>query len=195
MNAALTEPFSPELESSLAVAATCIRAGGIIAYPTEAVFGLGCDPGNLQAVKRLLAMKQRDADKGLILIAAEPAQLAPYLARLTLELEHRLHSAWPGPVTWVVPAHESVSPLLRGAHATLAVRVTAHPVAAALCRRTDSALISTSANLAGQQPARNAAEVRAVFATALDYVLDAPVGAADRPTVIRDLLTARVLRG
>jgi L-threonylcarbamoyladenylate synthase len=194
MNPALAEPFPPALSQALAAAAACICAGGVIAYPTEAVFGLGCDPGNARAVRRVLAMKQRPAQKGLILIASEIAQLEPYLAPISAESEMRLRDQWPGPVTWLVPARASVSPLLRGAHATLAVRVTAHPVAAALCRQAGTALVSTSANLAGQPPAHSIEEVRAIFGSQLDSILDAPLGDADRPTVIRDLLTGEVVR-
>jgi len=171
-----------------------LQQGGVIAYPTEAVYGLGCDPNNHQAVERLLAIKQRSQDKGLILIAAEFQQLAPYLAEINMALKAKILATWPGPVTWLWPANPAVSNLLRGKHDTIAVRVTAHPVAAELCRVFGGALISTSANLSGKSPARTAEEVQAQFKHQLDYVLKGKVGGRAKPSEIRDALSGEVLR-
>ncbi|MGB5495457.1 MAG: Sua5/YciO/YrdC/YwlC family protein, partial [Sedimenticolaceae bacterium] len=109
-------------------AARVLRAGGVVAYPTEAVFGLGCDPLNRSAVLRLLAIKQRPMDKGLILIANRLEQLLPFLRPLDPKVEQRLQETWPGPVTWLLPAHPAAPRWLRGRHTKLAVRVTAHPL-------------------------------------------------------------------
>jgi len=171
-----------------------LQQGGVIAYPTEAVYGLGCDPNNHQAVERLLAIKQRSQDKGLILIAAEFQQLAPFLAEIDMALKEKILATWPGPITWLWPANPAVSSLLRGKHDTIAVRVTAHPVAAELCRVFGGALISTSANLSGKSPARTAEEVQAQFKHQLDYVLKGKVGGRAKPSEIRDALSGEVLR-
>ena len=175
-------------------AVDALARGGVVAYPTEAVFGLGCDPGNRAAVARLLALKQRPADKGLILIAAEPDALQPWLAPLPPALRARVEPTWPGPVTWLLPAAADCPRDLRGNHDTLAVRVTAHPVAAALCRAWGGALVSTSANRAGGEPVRDAAALRELLGDALDAVVEGEVGGDPRPSQSRDARTGRTLR-
>lgn len=177
----------------LATACNAIRTGGVIAYPTEAVYGLGCDPWNEAAVLRILALKQRAVAQGLIVIAAAVEQLASLLAPLTPEIAARVLPSWPGPVTWLVPAAAECPRWLTGNHATLAVRVTAHPLAAALCERAGP-LVSTSANPHGQPPARDAQTVRSYFPTGLDYVLDGAVGDTGRPSEIRDAASGRIIR-
>lgn len=184
----------PPSDAAVLHAASVLRAGGIVAYPTEAVYGLGCDPLNKQTVQRVLEIKQRDPHKGLILIAAAFGQLAPYLAELDDNTRARILPTWPGPVTWVLPARDDISPLLRGAHHTLAVRVTAHPLAAALCRAFGGAVVSTSANRSGTPPARTAQQVRAELGANLEYILEGAVGALANPTEIRDGTTGALLR-
>lgn len=170
-----------------------LRSGGVIAYPSESVYGLGCDPANTESIKRLLALKRRQRDKGLILIASDFAQLAPYLVEIDKRLQQPVMASWPGPITWLWPAKENVSRWLRGQHDTLAVRVTAHPLAAKLCQQFGSALISTSANRTGDTPVRTAQEVRGLFSD-IDYILDAEVGGMDRPSEIRDILSGEIIR-
>ena len=178
------------------VAAACqaVQQGKVIAYPTEAVFGLGCDPANLEAVQCVLTLKQRPAHKGLILIAADLRQLAPWLLPLEAALLQKILPTWPGAVTWLLPVRPEVSPLIRGKHDTLAVRVTAHPVCRELCQRLGHPLISTSANLNGQEPARSVTEILQQFDQQLGFVLDAPLGGQLQPTQIRDGRTGQVLR-
>ncbi|KAB7627237.1 L-threonylcarbamoyladenylate synthase [Alkalilimnicola sp. S0819] len=171
-----------------------LRGGGVIAYPTEAVYGLGCDPANPAAVAGLLALKGRQAAKGLILIAADLDQLRPWLAPLSPHQEQQLAEHWPGPITWLVPKAADVPAWLSGHHDTLAVRVTAHEPAAALCRAFGGALVSTSANRSGQAPARSALRARSIFGGQLAGVLNAPLGGLRRPTEIRDLQSGRVIR-
>ncbi len=178
----------------LRIAARVIRAGGLIAYPTEAVYGLGCDPRNERAVIRLLALKRRSIHKGLILIAADFAQLEPYLQPLAPPDRARLEATWPGPQTWLIPARTTVPRWLRGRHDTLAVRVTAHPLAAALCRACGHPLVSTSANRGGRPPARTALAVRRQMGRSLDDLLPGPTGGAAKPTAIGDLRTGQIVR-
>ena len=178
---------------AIEAAVRVLREGGVIAYPTESVYGLGCDPDNTESIKHLLALKQRQRDKGLILIASEFAQLAPYLVDIDERLQQPVMESWPGPVTWLWPARADVSRWLRGAHDTLAVRVSAHPLARRLCEQFGGALVSTSANLAGQAPARSAAQVREQFGDRLDYLLDGKTGGR-APTEIRDVLSGQVIR-
>jgi len=175
-------------------AAAVLRAGGIVAYPTEAVWGLGCDPRNERALERLLALKGRPADKGLILVAATFAQLRPFLQALDPEREAAVLATWPGPVTWVWPAEPTVSPWLRGKHETLAVRVSDHPLVAALCEAFGGPVVSTSANRSGEPPARTREDVLASLGDALDFVLDGETGGRARPSEIRDARTGAILR-
>lgn len=146
----------------------CIRElqqSAVIAYPTEAVFGLGCDPDSETAVLALLALKRRPVEKGLILIAADYQQLIPYIAdeQLTAEQKKRMFSRWPGPVTWVLPARAETPGWLTGRFSSLAVRVSDHPDVVQLCHRFGKPLVSTSANLSGLPPCRNVDEVQAQF--------------------------------
>lgn len=178
----------------LTQAAIIVKTGGIIAYPTEAVFGLGCDPKNYSAVTRIITLKGRSITKGLILIAAEFTQLSEFIAELPTERAAAIHASWPGAVTWIVPVMSTVPSWLTGGRATLAVRVTAHPVAAALCRACGSALVSTSANYSGHPPARNLLQLRRNFKNNIDYLLPGACNLATRPSKIIDALTGVVLR-
>lgn len=175
---------------SIARAARVIRQGGIVAYPTESVFGLGCDPRNRRAVQRLLHIKRRSAGKGLILIAATPAQLR----RFVTALPPRVTATWPGPYTWLVPASARAPAWVRGRHARIAVRVTAHPLAARLCRRAGMAIVSTSANRSGEQPARRYRDAVRRLGKCVDYVLPGRVGRQARPTQIADAVSGKIVR-
>jgi L-threonylcarbamoyladenylate synthase len=168
-------------------------SGGVLAYPTESVYGLGCDPLNQQAVQRLLQIKQRSPDKGLILIAADPEQLQGLLERPSPTVQAQLRASWPGPVTFVLAAGPRCPRWLTGRHRTLAVRVTAHPLAARLCRDFSGPLVSTSANRAGRPPARTALQVR-LRCPGVDAILAGPLGGLDQPTEIRDPYRHRVIR-
>lgn len=175
-------------------AAAAIHSGGVIAYPTEAVYGLGCDPDNEDAVERLLKIKQRSPEAGLIVIAAEIGQLERYFAPLEATQRRRLDRSWPGPQTWLVPANPRTPRWLTGRHRTIAVRVTDHPIASALCLRCGHGVVSTSANRSGRPPARDDTTVRRMLGDELDYILSGPVGGLSRPTPIRDLETGKTLR-
>ncbi len=173
-----------------------LRAGGVVAYPTEAVFGLGCDPHDRNAFDRLFAIKQRPPTQGVLLIAADLDQVRPWIddAAVPADAMNRVLATWPGPNTWIFPRAARVPAWLAGTHAGIALRVTAHEPAAALCRAFGGALVSTSANRHGEAPARSAAEVKAAFGDEIDAILNAPVGGLERPTPIRDAMTGAVVR-
>lgn len=175
-------------------ACRALAAGDVIAYPTEAVWGLGCEPLNEHACLKLMLLKQRDVSKGVILIASDFEQLAPYLADVPQKNLNAALATWPGPATWIVPASARVPRWLTGGRDTLAVRVTAHPVASALCRTYGGALVSTSANVSGRPPARSALQVRTQLGHGLAYVLAGELGGRSAPTPIRDLMTGKLLR-
>ena len=169
-----------------------IHAGGVIAYPTEGVYGLGCDPLEPRAVQRLLELKQRPVAKGLIVIAADFSQLEAFVERLPKTRMREVLASWPGPNTWLLPRAPNCPSWLTGRHATLAVRVTRHPIAAALCRAAGTPLVSTSANRAGRQPAQTAVQVRLRFSQGIDAIV---AGAVDtRPTRIRDGASGAIVR-
>lgn len=183
---------SPPLRLRHAVRA--LEQGGVVACPTEAVWGLSCDPDDPAAVARLLELKQRPVDKGLILVAAALEQIAALLQGLSEAQRGKLALSWPGPTTWLLPHRDRVPPWIHGGRDTVAVRVTAHPVMAALCRAWDGPLVSTSANPAGCQAPRAAFQVQRYFGQQLDALVPGAVGGAARPSVIRDLRTDEVLR-
>ena len=170
-----------------------LRRGGLIAYPTESCYGLGCDPGNRKAVLRLLKLKQRPQHKGLILIAESYRQVARYLQPLTPPQQQRLHEAGTQAITYLMPARHSTPRWLRGAHDTLAVRITAHPFAMRLCHSIGSALVSTSANRSGQRPAQTYAQCQRLFGRKV-WVLPGRVGKRKKPSTIRAWVDGQIIR-
>jgi L-threonylcarbamoyladenylate synthase len=188
----MTSPALPSPDN-LQRAVQALRAAEVIAYPTEAVWGLGCDPFSEAAVRRLLALKQRGENKGLIIIAADIAQLEPWLDGLDSLQRARVEATWPGPYTWIVPA-PAAPRWLRGEHATLALRVSAHAGVQALCRAWGGPLVSTSANRSGELPFAEAAALQQGFGAALGYILPGQLGGDSRPSEIRDAISGVVLR-
>lgn len=174
-------------------AATVIHGGGIVAYPTESCYGLGCDPRRSASVRRLLRIKRRHWRQGLILIGAQLKHFDRY-TDLSSTLLDKARDSWPGPYTWLLPAWPRVSPWLRGEHDSVALRITAHRGAAALCQHVGGALVSTSANRHGRPPALSAAAVRREFADQVDYVLPGRLGGATNPSMIQDARTGTILR-
>lgn len=186
-------PWQPS-QIRLAAAVSALRGGGVVACPTEAVWGLSCDPDCEHAVTRLLQLKRRPVEKGLILVAATESQLGFLLADLPADQRSRLSGSWPGPSTWLVPHRGRVPAWICGEHHTVAVRVSDHPVVRALCLAWGGPLVSTSANPAGAQPPRSAFQVHRYFGTELAAVLPGRVGGHARPSQIRDLVSAAVIR-
>lgn len=180
------------LDTSGAVAQLC--AGQVIAYPTEAVFGLGCDPANESAVRKLLSFKGRSEAVGFILIASDFTQLKAWVAAPDAALLAAAMQTWPGPVNWLFPRAAGVPDYVAGNHDTIAVRITAHEPSRALCAAFGSALISTSANHSAAKPARSAGEVEDYFGHFLGGILTGPLGGASNPCEIRDLATGAVIR-
>lgn len=164
--------------------AAYLRRGGLIAYPTESCYGLGCDPVNRRAVHRILKLKQRPQHKGLILIASTHYQVARYLQPLTTDQQRQLKIAGAEAITYLMPVRNTAPRWLRGSHDTLAVRLTAHPYAKNLCRGANSALVSTSANRSGQRPARTYAQCQRLFGRKV-WVLPGLTGKRKKPSTIR----------
>lgn len=181
---------------SVAAAAAALKRGSVIAYPTEAVWGLGCDPMNHAAVSRLLDIKQRQVEKGLILIAAHMDQFKSLLDLPALPADRLADvlATWPGPQTWVMPANASLPRWITGAHDGIAVRISAHPVVIALCDAFGGALVSTSANRAGAPAPKARDELDPGLLGLIDGVVEGDIGGLERPTPIRDARDGTVLR-
>jgi len=179
--------------TALRQAVPTVEAGGLIAYPTEGVFGLGCRPDAHAALERLLALKGRSAASGFILIANDWAQLDGWIAPAPEEAV-RVRKRTRKPVTWIVTAGPRAHALVTGGRATLACRVTSHRLAAALCALADTPLVSTSANRHGRPPALTALAVRRRFGAEVDCVVAGATGGARGPSEIRVARTGKVLR-
>ena len=183
-------------ELTLETVADLLKAGGVITYPTEAVWGLGCDPSNETAVHKVLALKQRPIEKGMILVAADVAQLDGWvrLDALPEDRQQAVLASWPGPNTWILPAGPKAPRWVTGDHDGLAVRISAHPLVMALCRAWGGPLVSTSANLAGEEPARSRAQLDPRLIDLLNGIVDGRVGERAQPSTIRNGLTGQTLR-
>ncbi len=173
-----------------------LQQGEVIAYPTEGVFGVGCDPDNNSAIQKLLDLKQRPKEKGLILIAASYEQLLPYIdeSQLTKQQIETVHQSWPGPVTWVMPCSDIVSDWVSGQFDSIAVRVTDHPLVQKMCNAFGKPLTSTSANLTGEPSCMTTSEVEQQLGDKLVAILEGETGGRDKPSEIRDAKTLKVLR-
>ncbi|MTI14191.1 threonylcarbamoyl-AMP synthase [Sansalvadorimonas verongulae] len=183
------------MEASVEAVCSVIRGGGVIAYPTEAVWGLGCDPWNQKAVERILEIKRRPVEKGLILAASDQEQIAPLLEGLSQKQKKLLDDSWPGPVTWLIPdPNQWVPDWVRGQHNSVAVRVSAHPVVRELCESWGKPLVSTSANRAGEDALVEQVDVVAQLGDELDCIIEGKTGDSTAPSRICDLVTGHILR-
>lgn len=174
-------------------AARCLRAGGVIGYPTEAVFGLGCDPLQHDAVQRLLDIKQRSVDKGLLLIAASLEQLTPWIA-ITDEQTRQLTSHWPQGVSYLLDANTEAPTWITGQHKKIGVRVTQHPIARRLCEQFGGAIVSTSANMSGREAARTSIQLRRRLGDRLDFIVEGECNLQAKPSTIIDFTSGQVVR-
>lgn len=176
-------------------AAHCLSFGGVLAYPTEAIWGLGCDPFNQEATLRLLQIKQRPVEKGLILVASSVDQVAPLLASLTDAQFNCVLGSWPGPTTWLIPDENNIIPWwIKGDHSSVAVRVSAHAQVNALCRRFGGPIVSTSANRAGAKPVKTALAVQKQMGKQVDGIFNGRLGDANKPSTIIDVVTGQTFR-
>ncbi len=178
----------------LGQAVQILKAGGIVACPTEAVYGLSCDPLQKPAVERLLAIKNRNIGKGLILVASSVEQL-PGFVSIPEENREAILMSWPGPATWLLPAGNDAPAWIKGDHDTIAMRVTAHPLMAELCEAFGHCLVSTSANSSGEPAARSGLQVQQQLGRQIDLILHAETGTSLKPTTIRDAISGKIIRG
>lgn len=178
--------------SHISEALELLNNGNVIAYPTEAVYGLGCAAFNQDAVQAILDLKQRPMHKGLILLIADWSQLTSLVANITPMLMEPVRATWPGPVTWVFPKADTIPEWLSGQHDGIAIRMTAHPIARALCA--NGPIVSTSANINGQNPAMDLADLYSQFPRGIDAALIGDLGGLNQPSDIFDVRTGIRLR-
>lgn len=173
-----------------------LKAGDLIVYPTEAVWGIGCDPKNNDAIYKLLEAKNRPLEKGVILIASHYQQLSPYLSeeKVPTDRMEQILSSWPGPVTWLLPVSKLVSNLLTGGSDLIAVRVTDHPTVKRICDEFGGAIISTSANKTGQATPIKLEEIQEIFEEQVKCYVDEPLGGNLKPSKIINGLTGQIIR-
>lgn len=175
-------------------AAERMHSGAVVAYPTEAVFGLGCDPANEAAVRRILSLKHRPESMGLILIGSDFEQFTPWVEAVEPACLQRALDSWPGPVTWLFPRAAGVPGFIAGEHPTVAIRVTAHPVSRALCEAFGGPVVSTSANPHSAPPARSSGEVEEYFGSFIAGIVAGGLGGREECSEIRDVRSGAVLR-
>jgi L-threonylcarbamoyladenylate synthase len=173
-------------------ASKIINNGGIIAYPTEGVYGLGCLPEDSNAVFRILNIKHRDQKKGLIIIASDIEQLEKWTTLSDNELDTILREQ--KIITWIVKKNKNVPYWVSGEHETIAIRLTKHPIAAALCATSKSALISTSANITGEEPPKNQVMLRSLFGDVVDYIVPGDCDSEIGASTIKILTTGEIIR-
>jgi L-threonylcarbamoyladenylate synthase len=176
------------------MAASAMLKGGVIAYPTEAVYGLGCNPYDAEAVMRLLQIKHRDISQGLILLGRSLDDFSDFIVEPDRALRSAVTTRQTEPTTWLVPASEHCPIWIRGQHDTVAIRVTDHKQCLSLCNLMDSAIVSTSANRVGHAPLRSALKVRQEFSDELDYLLVGSTGGRKQPSRIIDVVSGKIVR-
>lgn len=174
-------------------AADVLRAGGVIAYPTETVYGLGCDPDNAAAVQRILSIKTRSVSKGLILLADSLERLVRY-TDIPADKACELAKNWPVATTYLVPASHACPHFIRGDHELVAVRVSPHPLVGELCQRLAKPLVSTSANRRGEAPLTDASQVALHLGAEVDFIVTGQGTPDARPSTIRNLITGEIVR-
>jgi len=175
-------------------AAMIIRRGGVIAYPTETVYGLGCSPLQAQALQRIVQIKKRSPQKGLILISHRSELLHRFMGYLSPQQYQQLNTLQTRATTWLVPAAAGISPLLTGGHKTVAVRLSQHPLIQLLSEYLQSPIISTSANISGHDVCRSPLQIKLMFKQQLDKIIYGTVAADALPSRIIDIRSGNIIR-
>ncbi len=184
-------PSAPEEYEDISNA---IVKGKIVAYPTESVFGIGCDPENEKSINKIIEIKNRSKQKGLIIIADEVKKLSKFIHKDYLDLFIKKSDIESKPTTWIVPSSKHVLNLVKGEDSSVALRITQHPIASRICKYSNKAIISTSANISSKTPAKNSNEILMQFGEEIDIIVDGRVGDSIKPTQIVDLITNKVIR-
>lgn len=182
--------------NDIQIATTVIQNGGVVAYPTESVFGLGCDPQNISSLNRLLAIKKRDENKGLIIVASKISQVESYIDfdRISEDDWLGVLNKWPGPFTFILPTLSSVPRLLTGNRDTIAIRVSSNNFIVSLCNSLNGPIVSTSCNISGKPAIRSYEQACCEFLGKVDYIVNANVDGLQKPSTIIDAISHKILR-
>jgi L-threonylcarbamoyladenylate synthase len=181
------------IKGDCAGAISCLKSGGIIAYPTEAVYGIGCDPYNKDSVKKITQIKKRESRKSYILVASELSQLSNLININSLSEE--VLNSWPGHNTWLIKPKKNIpSWLMDNENGLIAIRVSSHPEIVKLCQFFKNPIISTSANISGNKILKNHHDVERILGSYLDYLVLGNVGEHPEPSIIKDMKTGKVIR-
>lgn len=189
----MTHPdISPD---RLRLAAETLAQGGVVAHATEGVWGLAADAWNEDAVQRIIAMKQRSIARGLIVVASDYNMFTPLVDPTATSAWDRAVAAWPGPITWLLPAAADAPYWLTGGQPTIALRQTAHALTRRLCEAFGGPIVSTSANLSGRPPVDSPASAQACFGTRIDLILGGQPDTPGKASTIRNASTGETIRG
>jgi L-threonylcarbamoyladenylate synthase len=172
-------------DEAVRIAAFILKEGGVVVYPTETVYGIGCVPSDPDAAQRVCEIKQR-ADKPLPLICSD-IEYARKVVEMTPAAEKLAAKFWPGPLTMVLSAKVKYSMWVTHGASTLAVRVTEHPVAQKLAKLAGGVIVSTSANISGDEPAKSAQEAKEIFGNKVDVILDSGPSPRSESSTVVDL--------
>ena len=165
----------------------------VFAHPTEGVWGLGCNPFSEEAVENLFNLKLRPREKGVIILAGHIEQLDHFLGGLPEEKMNTLFTKWPGPHTWLIPPTATTPSWLQGKSGSVAVRLSTHPTVINITQELGSSICSTSANLSGNEPAKNPNEIKKIFGEDL-FIVEGTLGKLNKPTPVQDLETGKWIR-
>ena len=181
------------MKASISDAVLALRGGGVVCHACEGVWGFACDSFNEEAVRRILTIKKRQPDKGLIVIADHPSKFAPEIEHLTDPIASKVHASWPGHTTWLLP-NVQFPQWITGEHQTVAARVPDHAQALELAREWGKPLVSTSANVEGDPPCTTEKEAHNRFGKLVDVVLSGSIGEAQGSSQIIDAETGEIIR-
>ncbi|BHH83315.1 L-threonylcarbamoyladenylate synthase [Desulforhopalus sp. 52FAK] len=158
--------------SSIDLAVNFLQQGRIVAFPTETYYGLAVDPENPLAVDRLYQLKKRPVHKPLLLLVDHVSWLGKLTTGIPDEFIPLMGKYWPGPLTLIFPAADTVDPKVSAGTGTVGIRISPNPIASQLVKRFNRAITATSANTSGMDPAKSAKDVLDIFGDSVDYILD-----------------------
>jgi L-threonylcarbamoyladenylate synthase len=180
------DPLAPD-DRALVLAAEVIRAGGIIVYPTETLYGIGANAWDVRAIERVRALKQRTDARPILILIADREILGSLVARVTPSATRLMEAFWPGPLTLVFPASREVPTALTQGRGTIGIRLSGSPLCRRLVEICSCPLTSTSANPSGGDVLHSVQEIREVFPTGIDLFLDAGPLQAELPSTVIDV--------
>ncbi len=174
-------------------ASNLLHDGEIIIYPTESIYGIGCDPWNESSVNKIYEIKNRPSNKPMIIVGSDIAQIEKLVD--VRSLNRSVIDSWPGHSTWLIPSNKSCPPWLKDAiTAKVAIRISEHETVKKLCIDFGKPLISTSANLSEVLPSKDKAEIEKIFSSSIEYIVEGLLGGSESPSIIRDMLTGEIVR-